>query len=177
MRLTHLRKDLHPEVDLEEELEALGRATSGLRSAIYDLRHEKRRPFAKSVESLVELSRHAAPGCEIRLNVEDSLPAELPEEVGVELLRVLQEALINARRHSGAGEVGVTLRAEGGEILAEVVDDGQGFDPESVQTGVGLSAMRERVEGLGGEIGISSRPGEGTRVEVRVPMGDGTQDP
>lgn len=179
LRLTYLRsrEASSPALDLEEELEALGRATSGLRSAIYDLRHEKRRPFAKSVESLVELSRHATPGCEIRLSVEESLPAELPEEVGVELLRVLQEALINARRHSGASSVEVRLRAEGGEILAEVIDDGRGFDPESVRAGVGLSAMRERVEGLGGEIGISSRPGEGTRVEVRVPTGDGTPGP
>jgi signal transduction histidine kinase len=178
LRLTHLRskKDLRPEVDLEEELEALGRATSGLRNAIYDLRHEKKRPFAKSVESLVELSRHAASGCEIGLSIE-RLPAELPEAVGVELLRVLQEALINARRHSGARNVEVTLRTEGEEILAEVIDDGRGFDPASVRAGVGLSAMRERVEGLGGEIRIESRPGEGTRVGVRVPKGDGTPDP
>jgi signal transduction histidine kinase len=177
LRLTHLRKDLHPEVDLEEELEALGRATSGLRSAIYDLRHERKRPFAKSVESLVELSRYAASGCEIRLSVEERFPAELPEEVGVELLRVLQEALINARRHSGARNVEVKLRGEGEEILAEVIDDGRGFDEEAIQTGVGLSAMRERVEGLGGEIRIESRPGEGTRVRVRVPTGGGTRGP
>jgi PAS domain S-box-containing protein len=177
LRLTHLRKDLRPEVALEEELEALGRATSGLRSAIYDLRHERKRPFAKSVESLVDLSRHAASGCEIGLSVEGQLPAELPDEVGVELLRVLQEALINARRHSGARNVDVRLRSEDGGILAEVVDDGRGFDPASVQAGVGLSAMRERVEGLGGEIRIQSRPGEGTRVGVRVPAGDGTPGP
>jgi signal transduction histidine kinase len=179
LRLTHLRsrKDLRPEVDLEEELEALGRATSGLRSAIYDLRHERKRPFAKSVESLVELSRHAASGCEIRLSVEGQLPVEFPEEMGVELLRVLQEALINTRRHSGARNVEVRLRTVGEEILAEVIDDGRGFEPASVRAGVGLSAMRERVEGLGGEIRISSRPGEGTRVWVRVPTGDGTPDP
>ncbi|HET7272787.1 MAG TPA: PAS domain-containing protein [Rubrobacter sp.] len=176
LRLTHLRKDLHPEVDLGEELEALGRATSGLRSAIYDLRHEKKRPFAKSVESLVELSRHAAPGCEIGLSIEH-LPAELPDEVGVELLRVLQEALINARRHSGARNVQVTSWMEGQNLLAEVTDDGRGFDPDSVRAGVGLSAMRERVERLGGEIRIHSRPGEGTRVLVRVPKEDDTQDP
>jgi PAS domain S-box-containing protein len=177
LRLTHLRKDLGPEVDLEEELEALGRATSGLRSAIYDLRHDKKRPFAKSVQSLVELSRHAASGCEIGLSVGDSLPAEISEAVGVELLRVLQEALINARRHSGARNVEVELREEDGEILAEVIDDGRGFDPASVRTGVGLSAMRERVEGLGGEIRIESRLGEGTVVRVRVPAGVGTPGP
>ena len=177
LRLTHLRKVLRPDVDLEEELEALGRATSGLRSAIYDLRHEGKQSFTKSVESLVDLSRHAASGCEIGLSVEGKLPTELPAEVGVELLRVLQEALINARRHSGAKNVEVMLRAEVGEILAEVVDDGSGFDAEAIQTGIGLSAMRERVEVLGGEIRIESKPGEGTRVRLRVPTGDGTPDP
>lgn len=177
LRLTHLRKDTHPQVDFEEELEALGRATSGLRNAIYDLRHEKKQPFAKSVESLVELSNHAASGCEVGLSVRGRLPAELPDEVGVELLRVLQEALINARRHSGARNVEVRLRAEGGEVLAEVIDDGRGFDPASVRAGVGLSAMRERVEVLGGEIRIQSRPGEGTMVRVNVPAGGGTPGP
>lgn len=176
LRLTHLRRDLRQEVDLAEELEALGRATSGLRNAIYDLRHEKKRPFAKSVESLVELSRHAAPGCGIGLSIEH-LPAELPEEVGIELLRVLQEALINARRHSGARNVEVKVWEEHGEVLAEVIDDGLGFDLSSARAGVGLSAMRERVEGLGGEIEIESKPGGGTRVRVRVPTEGGIPGP
>ena len=114
-------------MDLEEELEALGRATSGLRNAIYDLRHEKKRPFAKSVESLVGVRG---------LSMQGRLPAELPDEVGVELLRVLQEALINAGRHSGARNVEVRLRADGGEIPAEVIDDGRGFDPASVRVNV-----------------------------------------
>jgi signal transduction histidine kinase len=70
----------------------------------------------------------------------------------VELLRVLQEALVNARRHSGAGNVEVRLRAGGGTLVAEVTDDGRGFDTASTRAGVGLSAMRERVEGLGGSV-------------------------
>jgi signal transduction histidine kinase len=62
-------------------------------------------------------------------------------------------------------------------ILIDVADDGRGFDPGSARAGVGLSAMRERVEGLGGKIEIRSRPGEGTKVMVRVPVGGGTPDP
>jgi signal transduction histidine kinase len=57
-----------------------------------------------------------------------------------------------------------------------VEDDGRGFDRWAVRAGVGLSAMRERVEGLGGEIEVRSRPGEGTKVVLRVPLGDGTPD-
>ncbi|HEY0127753.1 MAG TPA: PAS domain-containing protein, partial [Rubrobacteraceae bacterium] len=72
LRLNHLQaKRSGASLDFEEELEALGRTTSGLRSAIYDLRQEKERPFVKSLESLVELNRQANPGCKIRLAVDE----------------------------------------------------------------------------------------------------------
>jgi PAS domain S-box-containing protein len=178
LRLTHLRsRAAESNLDFEEELSALRRALSGLRSAIHDLRHEKERPFLESVESLVELNRQATPERNIALVIEEGFPEELPGEGSVELLRVLQEALTNARRHSGARNVEVSLRTEGDAVLAEVADDGRGFDTGSVRAGVGLSAMRERVEALDGRIEVKSRPGEGTRVEVRVPLGDGTPAP
>src|SRR5215212_6110746 len=178
LRLTHLRtKDSERGLDLGEELQALERATSGLRSAIYDLRQEGKRPLVKSVESLVELNRQLMPGREVVLTVERGFPEGLPGVISVEILRVIQEALANARRHSGAKRVAVTLRDEGREgIVAEVEDDGRGFDRWAVRAGVGLSAMRERVEGLGGEIEVRSRPGEGTKVVLKVPWGDGTPD-
>jgi PAS domain S-box-containing protein len=178
LRLTHLQaKKSGTSLDFEEELEALGRASSGLRSAIYDLRHEKERPFLESVESLVELNQQAPPEREIRLVVGEGFPVSLPGKESVELLRLLQEALANVRRHSAARNVEVGLRTDDEAILIEVADDGRGFDPGSARAGIGLSAMRERVEGLGGEIEISSRPGEGTEVMVRVPVGGGTQAP
>jgi PAS domain S-box-containing protein len=178
LRLLHLQfKGSGAEVDLAEELEALGRASSGLRSAVYDLRHEKERPFVESVESLVELNRQAMPEREVRLVVEEGFPAGLSGGESVELLRVLQEALTNARRHSGARNVEVRLGTEGGEILAEVSDDGRGFDMASVRAGVGLSAMRERIEGVGGTLAIHGRPGEGTRVVVSIPPGTDTPAP
>jgi PAS domain S-box-containing protein len=178
LRLIHLRfRSSGAEVDLAEELEALGRASSGLRSAMYDLRHEKERPFVESVESLVELNRQATPEREVRLVVEEGFPRGLSGEESVELLRVLQEALRNARRHSGARNVEVRLGTEDGEILLEVSDDGRGFDATSVRAGVGLSAMRERIEGLGGTFAVYGRPGEGTRVVVSIPPGNGTRVP
>ena len=173
LRLRHLRsRNTGADLDLKEELEALRRATSGLRGAIYDLRHEKERPFVKSVEALVELNRQLTPERTTALMVEDGFPEELPEEVSVELLRVLQEALTNARRHSGARNVEVRLRAEGEALVAAVIDDGRGFHPASARTGVGLVGMGERIEGLGGKIEVSSRSGEGTKVTVKVPLGD-----
>jgi signal transduction histidine kinase len=178
LRLTHLRaRNSGLELDLEEELEALGRATSGLRNAMYDLRHETERPFLESVESLVELNRQLAPEREVVLTIKEGFPEGLPGKVGVELLRVLQEALTNARRHSGAKKVEVWLRMEGEAVLARVLDDGRGFDPSSTRAGVGLSAMRERVEALGGEIEIKSPTSEGTEVALRIPLGGGTPAP
>ena len=180
LRLTQMRFKAQVsghELDLTEEMEALGRAASGLRSAIYDLRHEKGRPFVESVESLVGLARQADIRRKVRLVVEKGFPEELPGEVSVELLRVLQEALTNVRRHSGATEVEVRLRIEGQEVAAEVADNGRGFDPASAQAGVGLSAMRERVEAVGGKIEVKSRPGAGTGVTVRVPLEGDTPAP
>jgi PAS domain S-box-containing protein len=175
LRLTHLQaKRSGISLDFEEELGALGQASSGLRSAIYDLRRERERPFLESVESLVDLNRQATDEREIRLIVEEGFPVSLPAKESVDVLRVLQEALTNARRHSGAGSIEVRLRMENQEVLAEVIDDGRGFDPASVGAGVGLSAMRERIEGLGGKIEVRSRPGEGTKVTVRVQLGSDT---
>ena len=178
LRLTDLQsKGSGLRLDLEEELEALGRATSGLRSAIYDLRDEKDQPFVESVESLVKRNRQATPGCMIRFVVEEGFPIGLSGKKSVEVLRVLQEALANVRRHSAARNVEVRLRTDDEAILIELADDGGGFDLESAEAGIGLSTMRERVEGLGGEIAVKSSLGEGTKVTVRVPLGDGTQAP
>jgi PAS domain S-box-containing protein len=178
LRLVHLRaKNAGLELDLGEELEALGRASSGLRNAIYDLRHEKERPFVESVEALVELNRQATPERKIRLVISGEFSGRLTEEESVELLRVLQEALTNARRHSAARNVEVRLLTQDEECLIEVTDDGRGFDVASVPAGVGISGMRERVEGLGGTIEISSRPGKGTRVKLSVPLRGDTPTP
>ena len=176
LRLTDLKA--RGTLDLGEELEALARATSGLRSAIYDLRHEGEQPLVKSLESLVELNRQLMPGREVALFVGEGFPEDLSRKTSVELLRIVQEALANARRHSGAKRVEVGLRGEDrGTIVAEVRDDGRGFDPGSVRAGVGLSAMRERAAGLGGSIEIGGRPGAGTRVVLRIPVAGGSPDP
>jgi signal transduction histidine kinase len=144
---------------------------------MYDLRHEKERSFVESVESLIELNRQLTPELKIALAIGEGFREAFPSEVGVELLRVLREALTNAGRHSRAKNVEVRLRTEGETLLAEVADDGRGFDPTATQGGVGLVGMRERVEAVGGEIEVSSRPGQGTKVTARVPLGDDTRAP
>ena len=122
-------------------------------------------------------TRKLAPEREITLTIGEGFEGAFPPEIGVELLRVLREVLTNARRHSGARNIDVRLRVERETLVVEVTDDGRGFDPEVAQGGVGLVGMRERIEELGGMIEISSRPGKGTQVTVRVPVGGGTPTP
>ena len=94
LRLTYLQsKNTELGLELEEELEALGRASSGLRGAIYDLRHEREGSFVKSVESLIEVNRKLTPEREIALTIGDGFEKVVAPEIGVELLRILRETL------------------------------------------------------------------------------------
>jgi signal transduction histidine kinase len=168
------------EGDLQKAIDAVRRAAQGLRGAVNDLRleEERNRPFSTLVESLVERSRRMDPARDIRLEVQEEFPTTLTARVGdvdTGMLRVIQEALTNARRHSGARNVRVSLRVEEGDLVAEVADDGRGFGAES-DPGVGMSSMRERALRLGGELEVESVPGEGTRVRLRLPMHDASRD-
>lgn len=156
---------------ITDEIEALRSTERRLRAAVYDLRlgGEGGRPLAELLEALVEEGRRMAPGCDVRLVLESSLPEAPPGAGGAEVLRVLREALSNARRHSGAGRVLVAVRAEGDDLVAEVTDDGRGFVPGG-PTGVGLNSMRERAVALSGSLEVDSEPGAGTKVRLRVPL-------
>ncbi|MEU3686895.1 sensor histidine kinase [Streptomyces narbonensis] len=101
----------------------------------------------------------------------------LHDEVAATLLRIAQEALSNAARHSGAGRAGVTLSYMGDEITLDVRDDGRGFDPLARPErrgdggGFGLDGMRARAERLAGTVTVEAAPGEGTAISARVPLG------
>jgi signal transduction histidine kinase len=156
---------------LQRAVDAIRIPARTLRAVVYDLRlaDELDQPFPRLVESLVERNREMARGQQIALEVKEGFPSEPLGGTGAQLLRILQEALANARRHSGARSVLVSLRSEGNDLVAEVSDDGQGLAPDSVP-GVGLRSMRERAVSLGGTLEVDSEPGRGTRVRVRVPM-------
>lgn len=98
---------------------------------------------------------------------------DLPERQAERLFYIIQEALNNVIKHAKADEARVDLQFENGHISSRVEDNGQGFDPEAIDSAkktMGLSSMRERVEMMGGTLIIDSRPGEGTRVNVEVPI-------
>jgi PAS domain S-box-containing protein len=155
--------------EMGRQVEALKRAVGGLRDAIYDLRLEsvRERPLVRAVESIVDLNRQIGDGCEFELVVAEGFPAEISGPACVEVVRVVQEALANVRRHSGAGHAVVTLGAVNGEVLVEIMDDGRGFGTET-SYGMGLTGMRERVLMLGGDLEVEGKEGVGTRVFLRV---------
>jgi len=158
------------DIDLRKEIHALRLAASKLRRAVYDLRSERGQPFLKAVESLVEVNVQQAPECKVILEVQDDFPHEIPDATGGELLRIIQEALTNARCHSEARNVRVRLEVDGSDsLVAEVSDEGRGFEPASANGGVGIEGMRERTFLLGGDLMVVSEVSKGTAIRVRVP--------
>jgi signal transduction histidine kinase len=109
----------------------------------------------------------------------------LPPPAEITLLRAVQEALSNVRKHARADQVSVTLSYMGDVVVLDVQDDGVGFDPAGVQAppavgeagGFGLAAMRERVEELGGALLVESAPDEGTTLVVEIPVPNRFEQP
>lgn len=109
-------------------------------------------------------------GTRLELDLDDQ--ADIGPRARDGLLLIISEAISNATRHGNASKIHVALSAEAGLRLA-ISDDGCGFDngisTNHRGTGFGLTSMHERVESLGGELRLHSRPGEGTEVEVMLP--------
>jgi signal transduction histidine kinase len=101
-----------------------------------------------------------------------SIAASIPGETALCLYRIVQEALSNIIKHSGARHAWVDLSGNEGGVALRVVDDGVGFDVGVTETkgGLGLVSMRERLRVVGGTIAIDARPSSGTRIDVYVPL-------
>jgi PAS domain S-box-containing protein len=171
LRVARRMPETNRDEEMERQVEALKRAVGGLRDAIYELRlHSAReQPLVRTLESIVELNRQMVSGCAFELVVDEEFPASLCGAAGLEVARVVQEALANVRRHSGARRATVTLGTLGDEVWVEIEDDGRGFDPEE-PPGMGFTGMRERAAALGGQLEVESGGGAGTRVHLRVAL-------
>ncbi|CAA9509001.1 MAG: hypothetical protein AVDCRST_MAG05-2903 [uncultured Rubrobacteraceae bacterium] len=159
------------EAETERQVQALRRSVAGIRDAIYDLRLQgaEGQTLARSLESIVELNRQLSPGCAFELSVGEGFPTDLRGPRAIEVARMVQEALVNVRRHSGARHARVRLSVEGGGARVEVEDDGRGLAPGTA-AGMGITGMRERAASLGGEIEVEGAAGAGTRVSLRVSL-------
>jgi len=87
-----------------------------------------------------------------------------------ELFRIAQEALNNVAKHSQATSASVSLIFDTGQVRLRIEDDGIGFDTFQSRAGLGLQNIRERAEGLGGQLAVESVPGKGTKITVEIPL-------
>jgi signal transduction histidine kinase len=163
------------QAELQYMQEVARGAYGDLREAILGLRTTIT-PGAGLIPTLTEylhkFSRQS--GISARLVMSDDAKMEFTPAVDVELLRIIQEALTNTRKHSQASKAWIRFEADDAGAVITVGDDGQGFDPSSIgqdgQEHFGLKTMKERAESVGGTLHVSTQPGQGMRVIVQLPL-------
>ncbi|HSD29348.1 MAG TPA: GAF domain-containing sensor histidine kinase, partial [Vicinamibacteria bacterium] len=159
---------------LREMVDMTDKAYDDLRRSIFELR-----TFVSSgpglVPTLTEYLHEfsAQSGIAVELDAPDGAFDALPPPSEVQAVRIVQEALINLRKHARASQATVRLRRDGAWVRVAVEDDGAGWDPGAAPDPLhfGLQTMRERAEGLGGRLEIDTAPGRGTRVVALLPAG------
>jgi len=168
-------KDLNRLQDsLSMTYKVLSDAYLDVRQAIDDLRIS---PDGENLESwLRETCTEFEENSGIMVNLEGSPAAEkLPPEIQVQLIRIIQEALSNVRKHSDADQAWIDYRQAGHDFLVEIRDDGRGFHPDELPgvSRYGLQGMRERSDLIGADFQIISAPQEGTIIKIQVPISIG----
>ena len=160
---------------LDELKRAAKRAYTDVREEIFNLRTS----VSQRVGLLPTLRTYLAEyhthyGLDTKLVFEHELLTVFPSEVASQLLRIIQEALTNVRKHASASEAFVRFVQSGGVVCVQVEDNGLGFDPQAKRTNgrqsYGLQIMRERAESIGGSLDLVSQPGQGTRLTVCIPL-------
>ena len=175
MRLQILRRKL----DDPEQLKLVGDLQETIGLSIDRLRHllfELRPPVLDSEGLAAALEMYledAADGATTRYELKDKLRSQPSAQTRTILYRIVQEALVNVRKHACATLVTVTLQEREGGYLVRIADDGVGFavdDAKPVSGHLGLASMQERAMLANGWLRVVSAPGEGTTIEVWVPV-------
>ena len=164
--------------DLAQGTHYMGRISETSQQALKEMRLlvYELRPLALEREGLVGALSQRLDAVERRAGVDPQLlldePLELPARLEEELYRIAQEALNNALKHAVASSVVVRIATGEGQVEREVEDNGQGFDPAAARNsaGMGLNNICDRAERLGGSAVVTSSPGGGTKVKVKVPL-------
>jgi len=149
----------------------LGEISEDVQALSHDL-HSSRMDYLGVVAGMKSWCKEFAGRHHLKIDFTSDVRNALPRELGVSLFRVLQEALQNVVKHSGAKRVDVDLRESPGEVHLDIRDSGSGFDIDAALQGkgLGLTSMRERVRLVNGTIAIDSKPMWGTRINIRVPL-------
>jgi signal transduction histidine kinase len=159
---------------LQEMTAITDRAYEEVRQSIFGLRTMVSRGLGlipTLTEFLHEFS--AQNGIAVELQVAEGRPIHLSPGSEVQLVRIIQEALANVRKHAEAGQAWVCLQRRDPWVRVTIQDDGRGFEPSTPGSSdghhFGLQTMRERAEGLGGKLEIDTAPGRGTRIVATLP--------
>ncbi|MBI4573993.1 MAG: HAMP domain-containing protein [candidate division NC10 bacterium] len=159
---------------LNEMTAITDRAYEEVRQSIFGLRTMVSRGLGlipTLTEYLHEFS--AQNGIAVELQVAEGRPIHLSPASEVQLIRIIQEALANVRKHAEAGHAWVRLQRQDPWVRVTIQDDGRGFEPAILASPdrlhFGLQTMRERAEGLGGKLEIDTAPGRGTRIVGTLP--------
>lgn len=176
--LAMLRGLVRPQAALEL-IDTASARTGSIITSVHDLSrrlHPYKLQLIGLVAALADLQNAVSQaGIAITFTHED-VPARLPQDLTLSLFRIVQESLQNALKHSHARSVTMTLIGRPTELELTVADDGVGFDVDAAWgEGLGLVGINERVDAIGGTFVILSKPGAGTRLEIRVPLND-TED-
>ena len=157
---------------IEEVVNDLNQAIRDIRRYIMDLRPTELqgRRLEEALASLVGyLENRAGVSVTVELDIDSSL---LPERYFVNIWHILQESFSNIEKYAHAKKVSVSLAVCEGDICLAIADDGDGFDLETAELGrgYGLPNIKDRAERLGGVLYIESSPGNGTKLDIRVPV-------
>ncbi|OWQ48307.1 hypothetical protein CDL60_06945 [Roseateles noduli] len=160
--------------DLDRISDAVQAAMRDLRAISADLELPELEPLAlDAVAARVVRDFEAKTRGAVIVTLETAVDPDPPAPLRIKttLYRLLQESLANVFRHARGSRCRVELRSDAGGIRLAVDDDGPGFDPAQarVHRRLGLSGMRQRVESQGGTFGVTSAPGQGTRIRVDLP--------
>lgn len=158
---------------LEELHTIVSEAASGLHEMISELRPGQLREhgLAAAIDQQATRTRETT-GIELDVHLE-ALP-ELPEEVEIALYRIVQEALVNVARHSGATAASITAARTGDRLRLVIEDNGRGFDTSASTRRHGLLGMSERMALLGGQLHVDSSPGVGTAIIAELALAETT---
>jgi two-component system, NarL family, sensor histidine kinase UhpB len=165
------------ESDPELASAALRRVADAVRDSLDEVRRIARelRPEALDdlglVNAVIALCNRigAQDGPTIKRELRSQLPALSPD-VELVIYRIAQESLTNALRHSGARSATVSLAADAETLTLTVTDDGKGMPPQLPSDTAGIAGMRERALFVGGRLSIKSRPDQGTKVQLSIPV-------
>ena len=161
---------------LDELKQLIDETYTDVREEIFNLRAK----VSSGMSFLEMLRRYIAKykryyNMDIQLAIEmNKTHLEFPTDISQQVIRIIQEALVNVRKHAGVNQAQLRFKQEGPQICISIIDNGQGFEASrpkrDSKKGFGLQIMQERAESIGGTLEINPTPGQGVEVNLRLPV-------